>query len=221
MNSFKDIKAVIFDIDGTLMDSVGRIVQCMQYSFHKGGYAEPDDYACRQVIGLSLVEAVADLATDLSETEVLRLVDYYRECYTRMEDEHPTSLFDDAIPVLQNLYKHGYIIGVATGKSRKGCRRILNSTGLGNIVQISVAGDEFRSNPDPEMILAVADRLMLPVKSCLMVGDSTLDIGMAEKLHMPGVGVLTGVHDRSTLETCHPLAIVSGLTELESRMLNL
>ncbi|WP_406041678.1 HAD family hydrolase [Succinimonas sp.] len=219
MVDFSGIKAVIFDIDGTLMDSVGRIVKTMQLSFRELGLAEPDAAAVKNVIGLSLREVAEELLPDAELPVRQALVAAYRKNYTLLEDREPTELFRDAVPFLRELRTRGFHVGLATGKSRKGCRRVLEGYGLSQYVDVSVAGDEFPSKPAPDMLWAAAGMLGLPAASCLMAGDSELDLMMAERAGMPGAGVLTGVHDRERLASCHPIVIAENLTELRKVLL--
>lgn len=219
MFDFSGIKAVIFDIDGTLMDSVGRIIKTMQLSCRELGIPESEAGAVKNVIGLSLREVSEKLLPEATPDVRLALVAAYRKNYTLLEDREPTELFRDAVPFLRELRRRGFLVGLATGKSRKGCRRVLEGYGLSQYVDVSVAGDEFPSKPAPDMLLAAAGMLRLPVASCLMVGDSELDLVMAERAGMPGAGVLTGVHDRERLASCHPIVIAENLTELRNLLL--
>ena len=219
MFDFSGIKAVIFDIDGTLMDSVGRIIKTMQLSFREQGIPEPDAAAAKEVIGLSLKEAAEQLLPEAAPDVCQALVAAYRKNYTLLEDREPTELFRDAVPFLRELRRRGFYTGLATGKSRKGCRRVLEGYGLSQYIDVSVAGDEFPSKPAPDMLLAAVGMLGLPAASCLMAGDSELDLLMAERAGMPGAGVLTGVHDRERLASCHPIVIAENLTELRRLLL--
>lgn len=219
IKSFSAIKAVIFDIDGTIMDSIGRIVECMQKSCSDLDITPPSVEACKDIIGLTLDEAVSTLLPSLEEKRYAQIVQCYKDNYTSMEDAYPTQLFADTKLVFEQLHAQGYRIGIATGKSRKGYNRVMGYTGLAKYIDVSVTGDEVRSKPDQQMLLRASDRLMLPVKSCLMVGDSTLDISMANNALMPSAAVLTGVHDLAKLQACSPAIITDNLTELASRLL--
>ena len=214
MFDFDSVKAVIFDVDGTLMDSVGRIIKTMRLSFQNLGLAEPDTVSIKNIIGLSMKEVAEKLLPEASEELRSALIASYKKIYTELEDREPTELFSDALPVLRKLRGKGYRTGLATGKSRRGCVRVLESYGLSPLIDVSVAGDEYPSKPAPDMLIAAAGALGLPVSSCLMVGDSALDLGMARKAGMPSAGVLTGVHGRERLAARNPAAIVGSLSEL-------
>lgn len=117
--------------------------------------------------------------------------------------------------MVTDLKQKGYRIGIATGKSRKGYNRIMSYIGLKDLVDVSCTGDEVRSKPDPQMLLRLSDELLLPPKACLMVGDSTLDLTMAQRAMMESAGVTTGVHSRARLATIKPTVITDSLTELD------
>ena len=212
---FRDIKAVIFDIDGTIMDSIGRICECMEYACVETGLKAPTKEATKEIIGLTLDEAVETLFPGKNAEQINKTVELYKQVYTERENEHPTSLFTDCISVVTDLKQKGYRIGIATGKSRKGYNRIMSYIGLKDLVDVSCTGDEVRSKPDPQMLLRLSDELLLPPKACLMVGDSTLDLTMAQRAMMESAGVTTGVHSRARLETIKPTVITDSLTELD------
>ncbi len=214
MFSVKDIKAVIFDVDGTLMDTVGRIVSCMEAAFKENSVELPSKQAIKNIIGISLVEACATLNRSLSEEKVAAIAESYRQIYIASEKKEQAKLFKDAIPVLEKLKDNGYRLALATGKSRSGCNRIMKCCGLDKYMDASVAGDEVPSKPAPDMLIKAASLLGCHLNQCLMVGDSTLDLAMADKAGMPSAGVLTGVHDEITLNTCHPLGTFGSLTDL-------
>ena len=202
---FKDVSAVIFDIDGTLMDSISRIVECIRISCSEIGASVPSSEDSKSVIGLSLGQAIASILPGRSEDEISKAVDVYRNTYIRMEKDDPVKLFDDAFGVMEELKNRGYKIGIATGKSRKGYDRVID---------VSSTGDEVRSKPDQQMLNRLSDELLIPPKGCLMVGDSSLDISMGVNAHTHTAGVLTGVHDRETLMNAGADAVVNTLTEL-------
>lgn len=213
---FKDIKAVIFDIDGTIMDSIGRIVLCMERACSSTNIPIPSAEAIKEIIGLTLPEAVKTLLPMAQEERIEQTVLAYKQIYTQIEDEQPTTLFPDCLPLFALLKSKGYKIGIATGKSRKGYNRVISYANLKDFIDVSCTGDEVRSKPDPQMLIRLSDELKLPTRACLMVGDSELDLSMAHKANMCAVGVTTGVHSRSRLATIDNLAIVDSLTELGS-----
>ena len=211
---FKDVSAVIFDIDGTLMDSISRIVECIRISCSEIGASVPSSADSKSVIGLSLGQAIASILPGRSEEEIRKAVDIYRNTYIRMEMDDPVKLFDDAFGVMEELKNRGYKIGIATGKSRKGYDRVMGYAPIARFIDVSSTGDEVRSKPDQQMLNRLSDELLIPPKGCLMVGDSSLDISMGVNAHTRTAGVLTGVHDRETLMNAGADAVVNTLTEL-------
>ncbi len=211
---FKGVKAVIFDIDGTLMDSISRIVECIRMACESCKVQVPTPQESKNIIGLTLTEAIRQLFSDLSEEKIAEVVEAYKKIYTDYEDREPTALFDDSLTTIKKLREHGIKIGIATGKSRKGYNRVVNYANLKDLVDVSCTGDEVRSKPDSQMLRVLSDELQIPVQACVMVGDSLLDLDMATNAHVLGVGVTTGVHSREVLEKANPVCIVDSLTEL-------
>ncbi len=214
MQNLQQVKAVIFDIDGTIMDSIGRIVECMQISCAQCGTNVPSVEACKNIIGLTLHKAVEILLPTESATVQDQVFETYKANYTKFENEQPTALFAGTEEVFAKLKCAGFKIGIATGKSRRGYNRIMGYTNLAQYIDVSVTGDEVRSKPDSQMLRVASDYLQLPVKACLMVGDSTLDIAMANNAHMLSAAVLTGVHDALTLATEKPTVLTDNITSL-------
>ena len=213
-NMFDDVKAVIFDIDGTLMDSISRIVECIRISCSEVGADVPSNEDSKSVIGLSLGEAIASILPGRNEEEVRKAVEVYKDTYLRLEAENPTTLFGDAYDVVSELKKRGYKIGIATGKSRRGYDRVMSYVSIAPFIDVSSTGDEVRSKPDQQMLNRLSDELRIPPKGCLMVGDSSLDICMGVNAHTRTAGVLTGVHDRNTLMNAGADAVVNTLSDL-------
>ena len=109
MFDFDSVKAVIFDVDGTLMDSVGRIIKTMRLSFQNLGLAEPDTVSIKNIIGLSMKEVAEKLLPEASENLRSAMIASYKKIYTELEDREPTELFCDAVPVLQSLRRKGIV----------------------------------------------------------------------------------------------------------------
>ncbi|MBQ4489203.1 MAG: HAD-IA family hydrolase [Ruminobacter sp.] len=211
---FNDVRAVIFDIDGTLMDSINRIVECIRISCSEVGANVPSGEQSRAVIGLSLGQAIACILPGRDEKDVLKAIEVYKKTYLKLEQDNPTGLFADAYDVLLELKKRGYKIGIATGKSRMGYNRVMSYVEIAPLVDVSSTGDEVRSKPDQQMLNRLSDELRIPPKGCLMVGDSSLDISMGVNAHTRTAGVLTGVHDRNVLMNAGADVVVNSLTEL-------
>jgi phosphoglycolate phosphatase len=184
---------VVFDWDGTLMDSEARIVTCIQAAARDAGIAEPSREAARDIIGLGLAEAIARLFPGESSAALERLVERYRHHWLG-EDLAPAPLFSGAREVLDALEQAGYLLAVATGKSRRGLDRVLEETGLGGRFVTTRCADEAFSKPHPQMLIDILERVGVGAQDALVVGDTEYDMQMAANAKAHAVGVSHGVH---------------------------
>ncbi|MGL6624899.1 HAD-IA family hydrolase [Aeromonas jandaei] len=217
----QDIRLAIFDWDGTLMDSVGRIVACVQGAARDCELAVPAPPQIRQIIGLSLDVAMSrlfplrsDSGTAIDERQIAMLIDCYRHHY--LHDATPSPLFAGAGELLHDWRSRGLQLVVATGKSRRGLDRVLDETGLRPLFMTSRGADEANSKPDPLMLEQILDELGLSPRQAVMVGDSVHDMAMAEAIAMPRIGVTWGVDSRDALSRYEPVAVVDSMTILRS-----
>lgn len=212
---------IVFDWDGTLMDSESRIVACMQAAAADLCWSVPDYDSTKDIIGLGLNEAVARLFPGRDAQEVQQLSDQYRLHF--LADNIPGSvLFDGARELLSHLTDNGYFIAVATGKSRRGLKKEFESTGLGPVFHASRCADETFSKPHPQMLLEILDQLGVVADRTLVVGDTEYDIQMAANAGAHALGVSYGVHERDRLLDNGALGCLDTLNEMPgwlSRML--
>jgi phosphoglycolate phosphatase len=206
-------KLIVFDWDGTLMDSEARIVACIQNAFADVGAPPPSREAARDVIGLGLDEAMALLWPASGAERRQRLVDRYRHHFL-VASEVPSALFPGARSVLEWFADRGYLLAVATGKSRRGLDAALKSTGLNGLFHASRCADETFSKPHPEMLLQLMDELGVAAADTLMVGDTEYDMEMARNAGASALGVCYGVHDRERLLRHRPLDCVATLFDI-------
>lgn len=206
-------KLVIFDWDGTLMDSVSRIVSSMQAAARISGAVEPESHSIQDIIGLSLDISVNTLFPDANEALQKTIHDHYKDQYVN-HDKTPTPLFDGAIELLSGLKSSGYTLAVATGKGRKGLDRVIEMSGTGQFFQGSRCADESASKPSPMMLQQLLDELGMAIGDAVMIGDSEYDLMMAKALGMDCIGVSFGTQTREKLQTHQPLAIIDQLSEL-------
>ncbi|WP_409420036.1 HAD-IA family hydrolase [Pseudaeromonas sp. ZJS20] len=204
---------VIFDWDGTLMNSVGRIVSSMQSAARQVARPVPAAEAVRNIVGLSLQEALPRLFGPLDEPAYQQLLQAYRQQYIH-DDPTPTPLFAGVSQTLQQLAARGHLLAVATGKARAGLDRVLAETGFSQLFHASRGADEARSKPDPMMLEQLLAQLNVPLEQAVMVGDSCYDMEMAANLGMARIGVDWGVHDESVLNQFAPLAVISRMEAL-------
>ncbi|MFQ2188576.1 HAD-IA family hydrolase [Aeromonas jandaei] len=217
----QDIRLAIFDWDGTLMDSVGRIVACVQGAARDCELAVPAPSQIRQIIGLSLDVAMSrlfplrsDSGTAIDERQIAMLIDRYRHHY--LHDTTPSPLFAGVGELLHDWRSQGLQLAVATGKSRRGLDRVLDETGLRPLFVTSRGADEARSKPDPLMLEQILAELGLSPRQAVMIGDSVHDMAMAEAIAMPRIGVTWGVDSRDALSRYEPVAVVDSMTVLRS-----
>lgn len=209
---------IVFDWDGTLMDSASAIVASIQAACVDLGVEPPDEASARHVIGLGLHDALSWAIPRLPQSQYLQMAERYRHHYLSRDLE--LSLFEGADELVTTLRARGVLLGVATGKSRTGLDRALASTGLTEYFHATRCGDECSSKPDPAMLLELMDQLGVRPERTLMVGDTTHDLLMASRA---GVGALAagfGAHPHEALTQAAPLHVARDFPELKAWLLS-
>ena len=209
---------LIFDWDGTLMDSIARIVTCFGNACADAGLPVPPESAMRHVIGLGLVEAVDALLPGVDNVLRESVVARYRERFLHI-DQTAMPLFDGVRTGLEALAGHGYLLAVATGKSRRGLDRVLQETGMTSLFVATRCADEALSKPHPKMLQDLLDYTGLSSEQALMVGDTTYDLEMARMAAMDSLAVSYGVHVREDLLAHAPLACLDTFDEVRQWLL--
>lgn len=204
---------IIFDWDGTLMDSTERIVTCLAQAAVKSKLPVLEPKAYQQIIGLGLREAIRDLYPAIDEAQLESMRDHYSHFFI-LAEQTPNPLFPGALEVLNNLRSKGVKTAVATGKSRAGLDRVWANTGLGEFFDASRCADETESKPSPLMLNEILVETRVPVERALMVGDTSFDLEMAERIGMDRVGVSYGAHSAEVLAQYQPKAIIKKMPEL-------
>ncbi|HXM70165.1 MAG TPA: HAD-IA family hydrolase, partial [Thermoanaerobaculia bacterium] len=207
------LKLLVFDWDGTLMDSVGSIVGCTRAVIAELGLGEADETTIRGTVGLGLRETVDTLVPGCDDA----LFDVVLECYRR----HWVATFRDlpllfpGVPgMLGELARSGYLLAVATGKSRRGLEHALDQTGLRGHFQATRTADDALSKPHPQMLLDILEQLGVRPRAAVMVGDSIYDLRMAANAGTHGVAVLSGAHGREELAAEAPRVLLERIDEL-------
>jgi phosphoglycolate phosphatase len=203
---------IVFDWDGTLADSTAIIARSIREALRDMGEAVPDEMAARYVIGLGLADALRTVAPALPPGRHPELVAHYRKRYLAAEQDIP--LFEGAAELLGELDRAGYLLGVATGKSRMGLDRVLTKNGLATRFHATRCADEGRPKPHPDMLLHVMDRLGVAPDATLMVGDTTHDLLLAKNAGVAAVAVTYGAHERGPLASLAPVGTVHSIAEL-------
>jgi phosphoglycolate phosphatase len=199
----KNFDLIVFDWDGTLMDSTGTIVRCIQASARDLGLPVPDQRSASYVIGLGLQDAMEAVLPDLDSKYYPFMVERYRHHYLAQDQE--LTLFQGVPEMLADLAHQGYFLAVATGKSRVGLNRALHTTKLLSLFDATRCADETFSKPHPAMLLELTRELGQDLKRTLMIGDTTHDLQMALNAGASGVGVHYGAHTPEELKSLNPL----------------
>lgn len=215
MNKYK---LVIFDWDGTLMDSVDRIVFSMQASAVALSFEPPSYHQAKQIIGLSLSKAVKTLFPSADDEQVELITTQYKYQFVEVNTT-PTPLFDNALELLVKLKQENKLLAVATGKARAGLQRVWQITDTEHFFHASRCADESISKPDPDMINSLLKELNIEKHETVMIGDTSFDLEMAQKAGVDSIGVTHGVHDKEVLSKFQPKAIVDSLAELHQLLL--
>lgn len=204
---------LIFDWDGTLLDSISSIVECTQHALRDLEQPPVPDDQIRGAIGLGLRETVERFAPGCDETLFKAIVETYGRHWLETYCHQPR-LFPGVRGLLEDLQLAGYLLGLATAKGRRGLTRDLETAGVGEFFLATRTVDEARSKPDPQMILDIADELGVTTDRTLMVGDSIHDLEMAHNARAAAVAVCSGSESRATLEEARPLVCLDRATEL-------
>lgn len=213
----KQFNLLIFDWDGTLMDSAGAIVASIQAACRDLSMDEPTDEQARHIIGLGLHEALTALLPDLEETDYPKLVDRYRFHFLARDHELP--LFPGVCEGMAALADEGFMLAVATGKSRRGLERAFEHSGLGGYFQASRCADESFSKPHPAMVEELMEVFGATPQQTLVIGDTTHDLQMAANAGVASLAVSYGAHPKSNLLSLSPLACADTFLEANQWLL--
>ncbi len=209
----KQFDLIVFDWDGTLMDSTATIVKSIQAAARDIGLPVPSREAAAHVIGLGLTEAMqAVLGPGLEPKMYQRMVERYRHHYLTKDQE--LTLFDGVEEMLHELSQQGYFLAVATGKSRVGLNRALNAAKLLSTFDATRCADETFSKPHPAMLQELTRELGQDLKRTVMIGDTTHDLLMAQNAGAAGIAVEYGAHPVDQLTACRPVFSARNVPEL-------
>lgn len=199
------LRLVVFDVDGTLVDSQGSILSAMAAAFDAVGRTAPAREEVLGIVGLSLDHAMQRLAPAAGAADRDALVTAYKKAYfdQRMtQGEGGSPLFPGAAEVLRQLADWpDLLLGVATGKSRRGLDALLAQHGLGRAFVTRQVADDHPSKPHPSMLLAAMAETGTEPGDAVMIGDTSFDMEMAAAAGVAGIGVSWGYHPREQLHT--------------------
>jgi len=197
------------------MDSAARIVSSMQSAANSLSLKVPGSEAVRDIIGLSLEHAINILIPGISPADNQQLSDAYSQHY-RYHDQSPTPLYPGVEQSLQSLNSKGYLLAVATGKGRAGIDRVFTQTGLGPLFIASRGADETKSKPDPLMLKQILEQTGVSAQQALMIGDTSYDLEMAQRIAMPSIAVSYGMHALEKLRSYQPILEVDKFQQIET-----
>lgn len=204
---------VIFDVDGTLIDSQHTIVSSVRAAFKKIDRPVPLYQDILGIIGLSLPEAMHQLDPDMDETDISTVVDMYKASFTEMRQHNKAATSSVFYPgmyaLLQDLYHDDdYLLGIATGKSRAGVERMLDEHNMRHFFCMTQTADDAPSKPSPVMIQNILEHTGIPSQNTVMIGDTSFDMQMATTAGCYAIGVKWGYHNIKILREygCHFLA---------------
>ncbi len=216
MTPIKKYKLVIFDWDGTVMDSVTKIVNCIRSSAESLNLVPPSDEAIKNIIGMSLEKAIDVLFPD-NVAQHQALISGYKYQYS--VDTTPTPVFANVVSVLNALKEQGIVLAVATGKGRGGLERLLDQSQLRHFFSATRTSDEALSKPSPDMLYQLLEELGISAQDAVMIGDTQIDMTMAKAAGMDRIGVTMGVHNAQQLNKLSPVATVDNYLQLQQVLL--
>ena len=214
-----EAKLIVFDWDGTLMDSAAHIVACLQNAITELSLAPKTDNEIKNIIGLGLREALLALYPQANDKELTDLVDRYRKHFFDQQAD-PCELFYGARELIQDLDAKDYFLAIATGKGRNGLDKVLKETGLGEFFPVTRCADESHSKPHPQMMLDIIDYYGVDANEAIMVGDTEYDLQMASNASANSVAVTYGVHEKQRLLDCKPLTCLDSVSDLHQWLLS-
>jgi phosphoglycolate phosphatase len=215
------IRLAVFDCDGTLVDSAHNIIAGMRLAFAAHGLTPPADEPVRRVVGLSLETAMAALAPEAASALHGRLAASYKEAFfeLRARPDHSEPLYPGAEAAIGALQAAGCLLGVATGKSQRGLRAVLERHGLlGRFVTLQTA-DIAEGKPHPEMLHRAMAETGADLVDTVMIGDTSYDMQMAANAGVAAIGVGWGYHPTAELAACGARAVAADFRALPALVL--
>jgi phosphoglycolate phosphatase len=207
-------RLVVFDWDGTLMDSTAGIAESIRQAARDLALPVPPREVASHVIGLGLRDSLRRAVPSLPERRYAEFVEAYRRHFTREQER--MELFPGVRELLGELRATGRLLAVATGKSRRGLDQALAATGLASFFSASRCADETTPKPDPAMLLELLEELEAAPAGALMVGDTSHDLAMARGAGVDAVAVSYGAHAGEALRSLAPRACVESVAELRA-----
>lgn len=193
-------RLAVFDVDGTLLDSRRIIAQSMQDAFTALALPAPSYDETRRVVGLSLVTAIERLAPDLPQARWGELGEAYKAAFLRQREEGAEALYDGARDCVLKLKEDGWLLGVATGKARRGLEKFLALHDFDETFDAAYCADDGPGKPDPHMLNLNMRALGVAPDKTVMIGDTSFDMEMARAAGAYALGVHWGFHTPGEVE---------------------
>jgi phosphoglycolate phosphatase len=210
------LRLAVFDCDGTLVDSQHSIVACMQAAFRAEGLPAPAPEAVRRVVGLPLARSCGVLAPAEPPARHARLADRYKQAFTELRARQALDepLFDGIVAALDALEAAGAVLGVATGKGRRGLALTLERHGLLHRFATRQTADDAPGKPHPAMLEQAMAEVGVSAAETVMIGDTTFDMEMARAAGVVGLGVSWGYHGTDELTASGALHVATEASEI-------
>jgi phosphoglycolate phosphatase len=216
MTASSPLRLAVFDCDGTLVDSIHSIAEAVEAACTAHGIPVPEPARVRRFVGLPLEEAIARLLPDMPASDVPRVTELYKNAFTRLRVNGRVHepLFDGALAALDVLEADGWLLGLATGKSRRGLVNTLDRHGLmGRFVTVQTA-DCGPGKPHPHMLYQAIAETGVEPGATIMIGDTTYDMEMARNAGVAGVGVAWGYHEADELRAAGARRVADTFADL-------
>lgn len=216
-----DLKLAIWDVDGTIVDSRQVIQQAMDRAFQRAGLGGIDYDRTRTIVGLELTEAVRRLAPeDYPELRVGQLATYYKEAFVeqRQEPGFYEPLYEGARETIERLADEGWLLGVATGKARRGLDRVFEDHDLHRFFDTFQTVDHGPGKPHPRMVLDALKETGADAHQAVMIGDTSFDITMGRNAGVHTLGVSWGFHRVDEIEAAEAHEIHHDFTALNAAL---
>lgn len=204
----------IFDWDGTLCDSLAKIVRCVRKAALELSLPVPEEGDVKEIIGLSLDTAIERLFPGIEASARQAMVEGYSRHFVADELEEGAIFYPGVEETLGALRDAGHHLAIATGKSRRGLDRVLAAMGLSSFFHGSRCADETRSKPHPQMLNELLQEFSVPVDRAVMIGDTEFDMAMAQRVDMPRIAVSYGAHHIDRLRGYDPVVCLDRMDEL-------
>lgn len=213
-------RLIVFDVDGTLVDSQANIIRAVSDCFDRQQLAVPDHHAIRRIVGLSLVEAMQALLPEADGALHLALAEDYKTAFQRLRGQGLVDepLFPGAREALRALHAAGHVLGVATGKSDRGLASCLEHHGLRGLFTTLQTADRHPSKPHPSMLHSAMAEAGAAPEDCMMLGDTHYDMAMARSANVLAIGVDWGYHESHELVAAGAHTVLSSYDQLAAQV---